>query len=255
MGKPPGISAREHASIRWWRDITAARTVQYAPERADGTGIEVDMRDQPVDLQTFLDRLASAAPTPGGGAASAYVAALGAASVAKVAAVSVGKPKFAVHDADLRSHLDHLGSLRDRFLALAADDESAFATFMQAYRLPKTTDAERAARATALQEGMRQAAAPPLRIMAAAREVLDAAEAIAITGNPNALGDCGAGAAMAVAAMRVSLLNVTANIAGLVDGAEVAGYRAQLHDLMDGVADRERVLIETIRRRLAGEVA
>jgi formiminotetrahydrofolate cyclodeaminase len=217
--------------------------------------IEVSMRDDGMDLQTFLDRLASSAPTPGGGAASAYVGALGAASVAKVAAVSVGKPKFAAHDAELRAHLDHLHTLRGRFLALAAEDEAAFAAFMQAYRLPKATDDERAARAARLQEGMRQAAAVPLRIMAASREVLDAAEAIAITGNPNALGDCGAGAAMAVAAMRVSLLNVTANIAGMVDGAEVAGYRAQLHDLMDGVTERERTLLETVRHRLAGEVA
>ncbi|MCA1725520.1 MAG: cyclodeaminase/cyclohydrolase family protein, partial [Thermomicrobia bacterium] len=198
----------------------------------------VNMRDDAIDLKTFLDRLASNAPTPGGGAASAFVGALGAASVAKVAAVSVGKPKFAAHDADLRAHLDHLNGLRDRFLLLAAEDAAAFATFMHAYRLAKATDEERTARAAALQEGMRQAAATPLRIMAAAREVLDAAEAIAAIGNPNAIGDCGAGAAMAVAAMRVSLLNVTANIAGLVDGAEVAGYRAQLHDLMDGVAER-----------------
>ncbi len=246
MGKPPRILVARHMG---------ARTVQYIWNRVGGVEIEVSMSDESVDLHAFLDRLASDAPTPGGGAASAYVAALGAASVAKVAAVSVGKPKFAAHDAELRSHLDHLTLLSDRFLVLAADDASAFATFMQAYRLPKTTDAERATRATALQEGMRQAAAAPLRIMAAAREVLDAAEAIAITGNPNALGDCGAGAAMAVAAMRVSLLNVTANIAGLVDSAEVAGYRAQLHDLMDGAAERERALLETIRRRLAGEVA
>jgi formiminotetrahydrofolate cyclodeaminase len=217
--------------------------------------IEVSMSDDSIDLRSFLDHLASNAPTPGGGAASAYVGALGAASVAKVAAVTVGKPKFAAHEADLRAHLDHLASLRARFLALAAEDAAAFATFMQAYRLSKATDDERAARAARLQEGMRQAAAVPLRIMAASREVLDAAEAIAATGNPNALGDCGAGAAMAVAAMRVSLLNVTANIAGLVDGAEVAGYRAQLHELMDGVVEREQRLLEAIRRRLAGEDA
>ncbi len=246
MGKPPSVLVARHMGTR---------TVQYIWNRVGKIGSEVSMSDESVDLHAFLDRLASDAPTPGGGAASAYVAALGAASVAKVAAVSVGKPKFAAHDAELRSYLDHLTSLRDRFLVLAVDDASAFATFMQAYRLPKTTDAERATRATALQEGMRQAAAAPLRIMAAAREVLDAAEAIAITGNPNALGDCGAGAAMAVAAMRVSLLNVTANIAGIVDSAEVAGYRAQLHDLMDGVIERERALLEAIRRRLAGEVA
>lgn len=212
------------------------------------------MSDGSVDFLSFLNQLASNAPTPGGGAASAYVGALGAAAVAKVAAVSVGKPKFAAHDAELRARLDHLTSLRDRFVVLAAEDAAAFALFMRAYRLPKTTDAERVARAAALQEGMRQAAATPLRIMAAAREVLEAAEAIAEAGSPQAVGDCGAGAAMAVAAMRVSLLNVTANIAGLVDSAEVAGYRAQLHDLMDGVIERERTLLETIRRRLAGEI-
>lgn len=211
------------------------------------------MRDDPFNLRTFLDRLASDNPTPGGGAAAALVGALGAASVAKVAAVSVGKPKFAAHDAELRGHLDALRALGTRFIALAAEDETAFASFMEALRLPRGTDDERAVRARALQEGMRQAAAVPLRIMAAAREVLDAAEAIAVTGNPTALGDCGAGAAMALAAMRTSLLNVTANIAGLVDGAEVAGYRGQLHDLMGDVDERERSLLETIRRRLAGE--
>jgi formiminotetrahydrofolate cyclodeaminase len=210
-------------------------------------------QDAHLDLTDFLARLASNAPTPGGGAASALAAALGAGALAKVAAVSVGKPKFAAHDAELRAHLDHLSVLRARFLALAAEDERAFAAYMAAFRLPRGTDEEKAARAAALQEGMRQAAAVPLRIMAACREVLDAAEEIARTGNPTAIGDCGAGAALAVAAMRVSLLNVTANIAGLVDAAEAQGYRAQLHDLLDGVDARERRLLETIRRRLAGE--
>jgi formiminotetrahydrofolate cyclodeaminase len=186
------------------------------------------MQEDGLDLTAFLDRLASNTPAPGGGAASALVGALGAASVAKVAAVSVGKPKFAAHEAELRDRLDHLLAVRQRFLALAAEDEAAFATYMTALRVP-------------------------LRIMAAAREVLDAAEVIAVIGNPTALGDCGAGATMALAAMRTSLLNVTANISGLVDGAEVAGYRAQLHDLMGDVDERERVLLEAVRRRLAGE--
>lgn len=228
--------------------------VRYSTRGGSDAGVVgAKMSEESIELRTFLDRLASNEPTPGGGAASALVGALGAAAVAKVAAVTVGKPKFAAHDAALRARLDQLASLRARFVSLAAEDESAFAAFMAALRLPRTTDEERAFRAAALQEGMRQAAAVPLRIMAAARDVLEAAEEIAVIGNPTALGDCGAGAAMALAAMRVSLLNVTANIAGLVDGAEVAGYRAQLHDLMDGVDARERALLESVRRRLAGE--
>lgn len=206
-----------------------------------------------IDLSDFLRRLASNTPTPGGGAASALAAALGAGAVAKVAAVSVGKPKFAAHDDELRAHLAQLHGLQARFLTLAVDDERAFATYMAAFRLPRGTDAEKAARAAAVQEGMRQAAAVPLRIMAAAREVLAIAERVAAIGNPTAIGDCGAGAALAGAALRVSLLNVTANIAGLVDAAEAQGYRTQLHDLTDGVDARERSLLAAIRRRLAGE--
>ncbi len=205
------------------------------------------------DFAGFVERLASNAPTPGGGAASALVAALGAGSVAKVVAVSVGKPKFAAHDAELRGYLVSLTALIERFQHLAAEDEAAFAGFMAAYRLPKITDDEKIARAEAVQAGTRQAAAVPLRIMALCRDVLDAAERIAVIGNPNALGDCGAGAAMAVAAMRVSVLNVTANLTGMVDAAEAAGYRDQLHELLSGVDGREHALLESIRRRLAGE--
>lgn len=207
------------------------------------------------EFAEFVRRLASNSPTPGGGAASALAAALGAGAVAKVAAVSIGKPKFAAHDAELRVHLAHLEGLSERLQTLAAEDEAAFAAYMRAFRLPKTSENEQTARAEAIQAGIRQAAAVPLRIMAASREILDAAERVAVIGNPNALGDCGAGAAMAVAAMRVSLLNVTANLSDMVDGAEAAGYRTQLRDLHDGVDARERQLLAAIRRRLAGKEA
>ena len=207
----------------------------------------------PGDLAAFVERLASNNPTPGGGAAAALAAAMGAAAVAKVVAVSVGKPKYAAHEAELQGHLAHLHALSARFFALAAEDETAFATFMAAYRLPRTTDDEKTARAAAIQAGLQGAAAVPLRVLASCREVLDAAERVAQIGNPSALGDCGAGAALATAAMRVSLLNITANVAGLTDGATAMGYREQLRDLYDGIEGREAALVEAIRRRLAGE--
>lgn len=214
---------------------------------------EAQHTSAPGDLAAFVGRLASNSPTPGGGAAAALAAAMGAAAVAKVAAVSVGKPKYADHEAELQGYLAHLHALSERFFALAAEDEAAFASFMVAYRLPRGNDTEKTARAAAIEAGLRGAAAVPLRVLAACREVLDAAERIAQIGNPSALGDCGAGAALATAAMRVSLLNVTANVAGLTDGATAMGYREQLRDLYGGVEGREATLMEAIRRRLAGE--
>lgn len=206
-----------------------------------------------VDLTAFIHRLGSNSPTPGGGAAVAYAAALGAAAVAKVVAVSVGKPKYAAHEDELQAHLTHLHALSDRCLALAAEDEAAFAAFMSAYRLPKDAEEERTARAVAIEAGARGAAGVPLRLMAACREVLEIAERVTVIGNPSALGDCGAGAALAVAAMRTSMLNVTANVTLMKDAAEAMGYRQQLRELYTNIEEREWTLIGVIRRRLLGE--
>lgn len=206
-----------------------------------------------VDLAAFLDRLGSNSPTPGGGAAAAYAAAMGAAAVRKVVAVTVGKPKYAAHEEELQPYVAQLHTLSERCIALAAADEAAFAAFMAAYRLPRGTDDERAARATAIQEGVRGAAAVPLRLMAACREILTIAERVAVIGNPSAAGDCGAGAALAVAAMRTSMLNVTANVAAMKDAAEAMGYREQLRELYTNIEEREWKLIAAVRRRLLGE--
>lgn len=208
---------------------------------------------EPIDLRAFTQRLSSNSPTPGGGAAAAYAAAMGAAAVAKVVAVSVGKPKYAAHEGELQEHLAHLHTVSERCIALATEDEAAFAALMSAYRLPKSTDEERDVRAVAIAAGSRGAAGVPLRLMAACREILDAAERVAVIGNPSALGDCGAGAALAVAAMRTSMLNVTANVAAMKDAAEAMGYRQQLRELYTNIEEREWTLIGAVRRRLLGE--
>ena len=99
-------------------------------------------RDQTIDA--FLQQLSSKAPIPGGGGASALVAALSASLTHMVGALTVGKPKYAAVEPEMNDLLKQTEALAERFLALMDEDAEAFEPLAQAYRLPKETEADKA---------------------------------------------------------------------------------------------------------------
>jgi methenyltetrahydrofolate cyclohydrolase len=99
----------------------------------------------------WLERLGSSASTPGGGAAAALAAAMGAALVEMVVNLTLGRPAYAEHEEHVRPIGEHARALRRLALDLVVADEVAFEAVTAAYRLPKGTDEERAARAEAIQ--------------------------------------------------------------------------------------------------------
>jgi methenyltetrahydrofolate cyclohydrolase len=88
----------------------------------------------------FLDELASAAPTPGGGSAAAIMGAMGAALTSMVCNLTIGKKDYEAVEAPVRQALEQAESLRRRLTAMIADDVRAFDTLMAAYRLPRATE-------------------------------------------------------------------------------------------------------------------
>src|SRR5258707_8461080 len=90
-------------------------------------------------LETFLDELASSAPTPGGGSAAAIMGAMGAALVSMVCNVTIGKKGHEAVAPELNAVRDESEQLRARLTAMMADDIAAFAGLMAAYRLPKAS--------------------------------------------------------------------------------------------------------------------
>jgi formiminotetrahydrofolate cyclodeaminase len=173
------------------------------------------LTDLPV--HAFFERLGSSDPVPGGGSAAALAAAMGAALVAMVAELTIGRPAYAEHEATIAELRTDAAERQRELLDLAQQDADAYDVVVQARRLPKDSEPEKAARSAALAAAMREAARIPLRVAVVAAEVLGLAERIAPIGNRNAVSDAGVAAQLAAAGLRGAVLNVRINLPYLAD--------------------------------------
>ena len=163
-------------------------------------------------VHALLERLASSDPVPGGGSASALAGAMGAALVAMVAELTIGRPDYAEHEASLQEIRAAARDWQVELLELAEQDATAYEAVVHARRMPKDSEPDREARASMLRTAMVDAARLPLRTATVVAEVLDLAQRIAPIGNPNAVSDAGVAAQLAAAALRGALLNVRINL-------------------------------------------
>ncbi len=160
----------------------------------------------------FLKRLASNAPTPGGGGAAALAAALAVALNSMQANLTIGKEKFAEHETEVQEILVQAEVLREQLLSLVNADADVFNHFMECYRLPKSTEAEQNARNIAVQNAAKRAAEIPLAIAEACLKVLRIAARLVVIGNPGAITDGAVSAILARAALRSAAYNVLVNL-------------------------------------------
>ena len=187
---------------------------------------------------TFIDELASAAPTPGGGGASAYVGALAAAAASMVGNLTVGKKTYADVEDEVKASLARLSGLRERLLHLVDEDARAFEPLSATYRMPKDTPDELAARNAAMQAALVEASDVPLAIMRTIAIVMDEVEFLAHHGSKLARSDAGVAAAFARAASDGASLNIYINAASMDDEARADRYRAEADRLIAEANER-----------------
>jgi glutamate formiminotransferase/formiminotetrahydrofolate cyclodeaminase len=160
----------------------------------------------------FLDAIASGNPTPGGGSAAPYSAAVAAGLVAMVARLTIGKKKYADAEAEMQTILTQAESLRSE-LALAVQlDASAYESVMAAYKLPKDTPEQQDVRRKVIEQATLLATQAPIGVAHQSMHVLELAEKVIRRGNSSALSDAATGATMAQAALTGAGYNVRINI-------------------------------------------
>lgn len=205
--------------------------------------------DTLANLDNFIDRLASGDPTPGGGSAAAMAGAAGAALVAMVARLTIGRKRYADVDAQMQTIMQRAEMLRARLTALVQEDADAYNQVSVAYRLPKTSDEEQAARAVAIQAGMQAASLTPLETAQTCAEVISLAEQVVTHGNVNARTDGGVGALLAHAGLQGAALNVEINLDSIDDPQFIAAVRTAT----DQTLAAGQFSLDRIRQALAGQ--
>ena len=201
-------------------------------------------------LQMLLDELASAQPAPGGGSVAALGGALGASLVAMVCRLTIGKQGYEAVSAEMETILPRAEALRRELTDLMQVDTDAYTRVLDAYRLPKNSDDEKAARTRAIQAALQHASDVPMRVAELCAQVLELALPIVDKGNRNAASDGGVGALMAEAGLRGATLNVTINLAGIADGAFVQDRRTRVAKLLAEAERARHAILSIVRMRL-----
>lgn len=192
----------------------------------------------------FIEELASAAPTPGGGAACAYVGVLATCLTSMVGNLTVGKERYRNVEEEARQKLVQLEGIRERLANLVRADEEAFAPLAAAYRMPRGTDEERALREAAVQEALYGASEVPLEVMETILEALGVAKFFAYNGNRSALSDIGAAATFARAAAHGVRMTVVANISYMKDEQRARIYKQRMDSLLADI-DQQSEFVES----------
>ena len=172
-----------------------------------------------MDLNNFMERLASKEPAPGGGAASALVAMVGSALSSMVSALTEGKKGYEHVQERVKAIELKMLEIRKNLEDLMQEDEQAFNKISSTWKLPKSTDEEKAARKKALQTALRDAIEPPWRIANLASDVMDNALDLLSIGNKNAITDSACSLIFAFSAAEGALLNITINVNLIDDGS------------------------------------
>lgn len=175
------------------------------------------MKPTEMSVRAFLEALGSPTPVPGGGSSAALAGAVGAALLTMVAGMPKHRAASDEEIAALRGAREQCARTGGSLAQLVNDDCDAYERVLAAYRLPRASDAEKAARSAAIQDALKTATDVPLAVMRGAVEALASAAPVRRLGNPNASSDVGVAIELLAAACRGARLNVDINLEHVKD--------------------------------------
>jgi len=203
-----------------------------------------------MDLRAFANETASESPAPGGGSIAAYVGTLGISLGTMVANLSSHKRSWDSRWKEFSDWAEKGQQLKDTLLLLVDEDTRSFNAIMAAFRLPKGSAEEKAARSKAIQAATKYAIEVPFKVMEKTMETFDVIKAMAETGNPNSVTDAGVGALCARAAVHGAFLNVKINTADLDDKDFVADMLEKGEALTKQADQLEAEILKVVHEKM-----
>jgi glutamate formiminotransferase/formiminotetrahydrofolate cyclodeaminase len=204
--------------------------------------------DQP--MRHFMDKLASKSPEPGGGSVAALTGALGAALVSMVANLTLGKEKYKDVQPQVESLLAESEKLRAAMQDLIQKDTEAYGALSEVYKMPKNTDAEKAARTAKMQEALKKACQVPFDIGLRSLDVAKLALKAAEIGNVGAVSDAGVAVLLARACAESAALNVKINVNSIKDEAFNKETWTRMQQVLKDVGTLEKSVMEMTYKKM-----
>ncbi len=205
-----------------------------------------------IDLNKFMDELASDSPAPGGGAGSAISGIVGESLASMVASLSMKKKGNEQNRKELERMVEELKEIREELEKAAEMDTQAFNRIMEARKLPKSTDSEKKIREEKIEGAMKGAVSTPWKIASLLMKIEEKAVRLMKIGIPGAITDAGAALKISFSSAESALLNVSINLKYIKDREYVENEKIKLkifaEDLRNIKKQGEEILIREIGR-------
>lgn len=197
-------------------------------------------------LKEFIAQTASKEPVPGGGSIAALSGAVSASLAQMVANLTIGKKKYIEVEEEMKIAGDKLEKLRFEFLDMIDEDAYSFDLVMQAFKLPKETDEDKALRTQRIQEGLKVAALSPLEIARKSFEMMELCETVVDKGNNNAVTDGMVASMLARTSVLSAILNVRINLSSIKDKDFVMKISKEIDSLEKEAMAKEQKIIDSV---------
>lgn len=245
-----GISEKEliHIAVR---TLGLDELSPFDPSKKVIEYLMEDKTSHPLVQKTLIDfanETASESPAPGGGSISAYVGALGVSLGTMVANLSSHKVGWDDKIEYFSQKAEEGQNLKDTLIDLVDADTHAFNKIMDALKMPKATDEDKAARKSAMHAATIGAIEVPLKVMKVSLESMNMLKEMAENGNPNSVSDAGVGALCTRTAVEGAALNVRINCSGFDDKEFVTKALAQADEMLKKAKEMEREIISVVEK-------
>ncbi|MEN8154561.1 MAG: glutamate formimidoyltransferase [Acidobacteriota bacterium] len=204
-------------------------------------------------VNDFMDELASDSPAPGGGSVAAINGSLSVALSAMVGNLTVNKIKYKNVREDMIKISEEGQELKEFFIDAIDKDTDAFNKIMDAFTLPKKSEAEQKIRDEAIQAATIEATLIPFSVLENAKKAVDLAYIAVKKGNTNSLSDAGVAALTAVSSAAGAFYNVKINLTDIKDADLKTKLSSKSRKILDDVYKKGNEISKLVEKTLEGE--